>query len=333
MSGGIKLDLFAAVGDTPLIRIPNLSAALGRNIFGKAEHLNPGGSVKDRAAKYIIDDAVAARRLKAGGTIVEGTAGNTGIALALLGNARGYRTIIVIPDDQSPEKFELLRVLGADVRVVPAVPFADDNNYYHVARRIAESTRNAIWADQFNNPANKRAHQETTGPEIWAQTGGSIDAFVAAAGTGGTLAGVAAFLKQRDAAIRTVLADPLGSALYSFVKCGTLDVEGDSFAEGIGIKRITANFKDAPVDDAVRIDDRTLVEMAHYLLREEGLLLGGSAALNVVAAARVAKELPAGSSVVTVLCDGGARSMSRLYNAEWLAEKGLTPTSTGLEFV
>jgi cysteine synthase A len=333
MSGGIKLDLFAAVGDTPLIRIPNLSAALGRNIFGKAEHLNPGGSVKDRAAKYIIDDAVAARRLKAGGTIVEGTAGNTGIALALLGNARGYRTIIVIPDDQSPEKFELLRVLGADVRVVPAVPFADDNNYYHVARRIAESTRNAIWADQFNNPANKRAHQETTGPEIWAQTGGSIDAFVAAAGTGGTLAGVAAFLKQRDAAIRTVLADPLGSALYSFVKCGTLDVEGDSFAEGIGIKRITANFKDAPVDDAVRVDDRTLVEMAHYLLREEGLLLGGSAALNVVAAARVAKELPAGSSVVTVLCDGGARSMSRLYNAEWLAEKGLTPTSTGLEFV
>jgi cysteine synthase A len=333
MSGGIKLDLYAAVGDTPLIRIPNLSSALGRNIFGKAEHLNPGGSVKDRAAKYIIDDAVTAGRLKPGGTIVEGTAGNTGIALALLGNARGYRTIIVIPDDQSPEKFDLLRVLGADVRVVPAVPFADDNNYYHVARRIAESTRNAIWADQFNNPANKRAHQETTGPEIWAQTGGSIDGFVAAAGTGGTLAGVAAFLKQRDAAIRTVLADPFGSALYSFVKYGTLDVEGDSFAEGIGIKRITENFKDAPVDDAVRVDDRALVEMAHYLLREEGLLLGGSAALNVVAAARVAKELPPGSSVVTVLCDGGARSMSRLYNAEWLAEKGLTPTATGLEFL
>jgi cysteine synthase len=333
MSGGIKLDLYAAVGDTPLIRIPNLSSALGRNIFGKAEHLNPGGSVKDRAAKYIIDDAVTAGRLKPGGTIVEGTAGNTGIALALLGNARGYRTIIVIPDDQSPEKFDLLRVLGADVRVVPAVPFADDNNYYHVARRIAESTRNAIWADQFNNPANKRAHQETTGPEIWAQTGGSIDGFVAAAGTGGTLAGVAAFLKQRDAAIRTVLADPFGSALYSFVKYGTLDVEGDSFAEGIGIKRITENFKDAPVDDAVRVDDRALVEMAHYLLREEGLLLGGSAALNVVAAARVAKELPPGSSVVTVLCDGGARSMSRLYNAEWLAEKGLTPTATHLEFL
>jgi cysteine synthase A len=333
MSGGIKLDLYAAVGDTPLIRIPKLSGALGRNILGKAEHLNPGGSVKDRAAKFIIEDAAAAGRLKPGGTIVEGTAGNTGIALALLGNARGYRTIIVIPDDQSAEKFELLRVLGADVRVVPAVPFADDNNYYHVARRIAESTKNAIWADQFNNLSNKRAHRETTGPEIWAQTGGSLDAFVAAAGTGGTLAGVASFLKERDAKIRTVLADPLGSALFSFVKCGTLDVEGDSIAEGIGIKRITENLKDAQVDDAVRVDDRAMVEMAHYLLREEGLLLGGSAALNVTAAARIAQELPPGSSVVTVLCDGGARSMSRLYNAAWLADNGLTPTAAGLEFL
>src|SRR5271166_112531 len=333
MSGGIRPDLFAAVGGTPLIRIPRLSAALGRNILGKAEHLNPGGSVKDRAAKYIIEAAERDGTLKPGGTIVEGTAGNTGIALALLGNARGYRTIVVIPDDQSPEKFELLRVLGADVRVVPAVAFADDNNYYHVARRIGQSTPNAIWADQFNNLANLRAHHETTGPEIWAQTGGELDAFVAAAGTGGTLAGVATFLKERAARIRTVLADPLGSALYSFVKCGALEAEGDSIAEGIGIKRITENFKNAPVDDAVRVDDRSMVEMAHYLLREEGLLLGGSAALNVTAAARISQELPSGSTVVTVLCDGGARSMSRLYNAEWLAEKGLTPKATGLEFL
>jgi cysteine synthase A len=333
MSGGIKADLYAAVGDTPLIRIPKLSAALGRDILGKAEHLNPGGSVKDRAAKFIIEDAAATGRLRPGGTIVEGTAGNTGIALALLGNARGYRTIIVIPDDQSPEKFELLRVLGADVRVVPAVPFADDNNYYHVARRIAESTDNAIWADQFNNLANKRGHRQTTGPEIWDQTGGSLNAFVAAAGTGGTFAGVASLLKERDAKIRTVLADPVGSALYSYVKCGELEVEGESIAEGIGIKRITENFKNAPVDDAMRVDDRSMVEMAHYLLREEGLLLGGSAALNVTAAARVAKELPARSVVVTVLCDGGARSMSRLYNAAWLADKGLIPTAVGLEFL
>jgi cysteine synthase len=333
MSGGIKLDLYAAVGGTPLIRIPKLSGALGRNILGKAEHLNPGGSVKDRAARSIIEDAAAAGRLKPGGTIVEGTAGNTGIALALLGNARGYRTIIVIPDDQSPEKFELLRVLGADVRVVPVVPFADDNNYYHVARRLAESTADAVWADQFNNLANKRAHRETTGPEIWADTGESLDAFVAAAGTGGTLAGVASYLKERDAAIRIVLADPFGSALYSFVKRGSLDVEGDSIAEGIGIKRITQNFKDAQIDDAVRVDDRSMVEMAHYLLREEGLLLGGSSALNVTAAARIAKELPPGSTVVTILCEGGSRSMSRLYNAAWLADNGLTPTATGLEFL
>jgi cysteine synthase len=333
MSGTIKADLFAAVGDTPLLRIPNLSAALGRNILGKAEFLNPGGSVKDRAAKYIIEDAEAAGRLTAGGTIVEGTAGNTGIALALLGNARGYRSIIVVPDDQSQEKFDLLRVFGADLRIVPTVPFTDPGNYYHVAHRIADETPGAIWADQFNNPANRRAHYETTGPEIWRQSGGAIDAFTAAAGTGGTFAGVAAFLKEQRPGIRTVLADPRGSALYAYVKHGSLDVEGDSIAEGIGIKRITDNFRGAPADDALRVDDRDMVEMAHYLLRREGLLLGGSAALNVTAAARVAQGLPAGSSVVTILCDGGQRSMSRLYNAAWLAEKELTPHARGLEFL
>ena len=329
----VKADLFAAVGDTPLARIPKLSVALGRTILGKREDLNPGGSVKDRAAKYIIEDAERTGRLAPGGTIVEGTAGNTGIALALLGNARGYRTIIVIPDDQSPEKFDLLRAFGADVRIVPAVPFADENNYYHVARRIAEKTTNAIWADQFNNLANRRGHYESTGPEIWAATGGKVDAFVAACGTGGTLAGVSLALKERKPSVRVVLADPLGSSLYSYVKRGTLDVEGESFTEGIGIKRITANFKGALVDDAVRVDDKAMVEMAHYLLREEGLLLGGSAALNVVAAARVARGLPEGSTVVTVLCDGGARSMSRLYNPAWLAENSVSPTASGLEFL
>src|SRR5215469_3587610 len=333
MSGGVRPDLFAAVGDTPLIRIPQLSATLGRNILGKAEHLNPGGSVKDRAAKYIIEAAERAGTIKPGGTIVEGTAGNTGIALALLGSARGYRTIIVIPDDQAPEKFELLRVLGADVRPVPSVPYADENNYYHVARRIAESTPNAIWADQFNNLANREAHYETTGPEIWRDAAGAVDAFVAAAGTGGTFAGIASFLKDQNPQVRCILADPMGSALYCYVKTGTLEFEGDSITEGIGIKRVTENFKGAPVDDALRVDDRDMVEMAHYLLREEGLLLGGSAALNVVAAARVAKGCPPGASVVTILCDGGARAMSRLFNAQWLEENELTPTARGLEFL
>lgn len=328
----VRDDLFAAVGNTPLIRLPKISASLGRSILGKAEHLNPGGSVKDRAAKFIIEDAEATGRLRPGGVIVEGTAGNTGIALALLGNARGYRTIIVIPDDQSQEKIDLLHVFGAEVRVVPAVAFTDENNYYHVARRTAEATANSIWADQFNNTANRRGHYQTTGPEIL-QACGRVDAFVAACGTGGTFSGVASFLKERDPSVRTVVADPLGSSLFSFVKCGTLDVEGDSVSEGIGIKRITKNFEGAPADDAVRVDDRAMVEMTHYLLREEGLLLGGSSGLNVVAAARVARSLPPGSKVVTILCDGGGRYMSRLFNDKWLAENGLTPTCRDLSFL
>lgn len=333
MSAGIKPDLFAAVGDTPLLRLSKLSAALGRTILGKAEFLNPGGSVKDRAAKYIILDAERSGRLRPGGTIVEGTAGNTGIALALLGNQRGYRTIIVIPDDQSQEKIELLRAFGADVRVVPAAPFADEHNYYHVARRTAEQTPDAVWADQFNNTANYRGHEESTGPEIWAQTGGAIDLFVCACGTGGTFAGVSAALKQRKKTIRAVVADPMGSALYSYVKHGTLDVEGDSVSEGIGIKRVTDNFKHALADDAMRVDDRAMIEMVHFLLEEEGLLVGGSAGLNVAAAARAAKRLPEGSTVVTILCDGGSRYMSRLFNASWLAENDLTPHASGLEFL
>ncbi|HKW44653.1 MAG TPA: pyridoxal-phosphate dependent enzyme, partial [Candidatus Eremiobacteraceae bacterium] len=251
----VRADLFAAVGNTPMLRLPVLSAALDRTIVGKAEFLNPGGSVKDRAGRAIIEAAERTGRLRPGGTVVEGTAGNTGIALALLGNARGYRTIIVIPDDQSQEKIDLLRALGADVRMVPAAPFTDEANYYHVARRIANETQNSIWADQFNNTANVRGHYESTAPEIWEQTRGNIEAFVCACGTGGTFAGVTSYLKERDPRIRTVLADPMGSSLYCYVKTGTLEFEGDSVSEGIGIKRITENFKRAKPDDAVRVDD------------------------------------------------------------------------------
>jgi cysteine synthase len=322
-----------AVGSTPLIGLPKLSAVLGRTIMGKAEFLNPGGSVKDRAALGIISDFEARGLLGPGGVVVEGTAGNTGIGLALVGNARGYRTIIVMPDDQAPEKYALLRAFGAELHVVPAVGFADDANYYHVARRLAESTPDAVWANQFENTANRDAHERTTGPEIFAQTGGALDAFVAAAGTGGTIAGCGRALKARDPQVRVILADPYGSALYSYVKTGQLTTEGDSNAEGIGIKRIVANFAGAPVDDAVRVDDRTMVEMAHWLLREEGLFVGGSAALNVAAAARFARTLPAGSRVVTILCDGGERYRSRLYDANWLAENDVVPAASGLEFL
>jgi cysteine synthase len=329
----IRNGFLETIGNTPLIRLRRASEMTGCAILGKAEFLNPGGSVKDRAAKYIILDAERSGRLIPGGTIVEGTAGNTGIALALLGNQRGYRTIIVIPDDQSQEKIDLLRAFGADVRVVASAPFANDANYYHVARRTAEQTPGAVWADQFNNLANFRGHYESTGPEIWQQTGGTIDLFVCACGTGGTFAGVSTALKERAKSVRTVVADPMGSALYSYVKNGTLEFEGDSVSEGIGIKRVTDNFKHAVADDALRVDDRTMIEMVHFLLREEGLLLGGSAGLNVAAAARAAKTLPEGSTVVTILCDGGGRYMSRLFNLAWLAENDLTPRAKGLEFL
>ncbi len=321
------------IGNTPLIRLQMLSAYIGRDIFGKAELLNPGGSVKDRAALGIIEDFERRGLLKPGGMVVEGTAGNTGIGLTLVGNARGYRTTIVMPDDQAPEKYALLRTFGADLRVVAAVPFTNDANYYHEARRIAESIPGAVWANQFENTVNRDTHERTTGPEIIAQLDGKLDAFVAAAGTGGTLAGTGRALKAHDPAIRVVLCDPYGSALYNFVKNGKLEPEGDSSAEGIGIKRLTANFKGAPVDDAVRVDDRTMVEMAHWLLRESGLFVGGSAALNVVGAARYAATLPAGSRVVTILCDGGDRYRSRIYDAAWLAENGLTPQANDLSFL
>ncbi len=309
-----------AIGNTPLIELRELSRQLGRRVLGKAEFLNPGGSVKDRAARGIVDDAEARAVLRPGGTIVEGTAGNTGIALALVANERGYKSVIVVPDDQSREKIELLRAYGADVRVVPAVAFTNPENYYHVARRIAEELPGAFWANQFENTANRRAHETTTGPEIWQQCDGRIDAFVAAAGTGGTIAGVAAALKARKGDVLTVLCDPMGSALYNYVNCGELKPEGDSDLEGIGIKRLTANFEGAPVDRAIRATDAQATAMAHWLLEREGIFVGGSSGLNVVGAATVARELPAGSMVVTILCDGGGRYLSRTFNDAWLRE-------------
>lgn len=317
-----------AVGNTPLIELRALSRALGRRVLGKAEFLNPGGSVKDRAARGIVDDAEERGALQPGGTIVEGTAGNTGIALALVANERGYKSVIVVPGDQSREKIELLRAYGSDVRVVPAVAFTNPENYYHVARRMAEEIPGAFWANQFENIANRRAHEATTGPEIWEQTGGRIDAFVSAAGTGGTLAGIASALKRRSAGILTVLCDPMGSALYNYVTSGNLIPEGDSDLEGIGIKRLTANFEGAPIDRAVRATDAQAIAMAHWLLEREGIFVGGSSGLNVVGAATIARVLPAGSTVVTILCDGGGRYLSRIFNQDWMRENDFVKAQT-----
>jgi cysteine synthase A len=321
------------VGNTPLIELCALSRALKRRILGKAEFLNPGGSVKDRAAKGILDDAEASGKLAPGGTIVEGTAGNTGIALTLIGNERGYRSIIVVPDDQSQEKIDLLRAYGADVRVVPSVPFTNENNYYHVARRIAEETPRSLWANQFENTANRAFHEKTTGPEIWEQTGGNVNAFVAAAGTGGTVAGVSLALKARNEKILTVLCDAMGSSLFNYITRGELLPEGESDLEGIGIKRLTQNFAGAPIDRAIRAEDKDAIAMVHWLLRNEGLFVGGSSGLNVLGAARIARELPEGSVVTTILCDGGSRYLSRLFDESWLRENGHLPLPSGLEFV
>jgi cysteine synthase A len=315
-----------AIGRTPLIRLARLSDETGCDILGKAEFMNPGGSVKDRAARAILLDAEKRGVLGPGGTVVEGTAGNTGIGLAHLCNARGYRCVIVIPDNQSPEKYRVLEALGADLRRVPAVPYADPNHYQKVAMRLAAELPRAIWANQFDNTANRDAHVATTGPEIWADTAGRVSAFVAAAGTGGTLAGVATFLKSQSPGVRTVLADPPGSALYNFVLSGeAMSDGGASITEGIGIGRVTANFAGAPIDDALRIPDADTVSCVYRLLREEGLFLGSTSGLNVAAAVRVARDLGPGKTIVTILCDGGARYQSRLYNPAWLAEKGFTP--------
>ena len=317
-------DFLAAVGATPMIRLRAASEATGCEILGKAEFMNPGGSVKDRAARAIVLDAEQRGELKAGGIVIEGTAGNTGIGLAHVCNARGYRCIIVMPDNQSPEKFALIEALGAEVHRVSTVPYSDPNHYQKVAGRMAQGMPGAIWANQFDNTANRRVHVATTGPEIWEQTAGSIDAFVSASGTGGTLAGVAEYLKSRNPQVRTVLADPPGSALYEFIRNGTLKATGSgSITEGIGIGRVTANMKDAPIDTALHIEDTETVACVYRLLREEGLFVSSTSGVNVAAAIRVARELGPGHVIVTVLCDSGAKYLSRLFNPEWLAQKGL----------
>ncbi len=320
----VRKDFIDAVGNTPLLRLNGPSEETGCEILAKAEFMNPGGSVKDRAARWIVQDAERRGLLKPGGTVVEGTAGNTGIGLAHVCNARGYKLILLMPDNQSPEKYHLLQALGAEVRKVPVVPYSNPNQYQHQAGRLAAELPNAIWSNQFDNTANRRAHVESTGPEIWEQTGGRIDAFVAASGTGGTLAGTSEFLKSKSQLVRTVLADPPGSALFSFIRNGEVKATGSgSITEGIGIARITDNFKDAPVDDAVHIPDAETVSMVYRLLYGEGLFLGSTSGINVAAAVRVARELGPGHTVVTVLCDGGAKYVSRLYDREWLAGKGL----------
>ncbi len=311
-----------AIGHTPLIRLRLASEATGCTILGKAEFMNPGGSVKDRAAIAIIADAEARGVLKPGGTIVEGTAGNTGIGLTLVANARGYRSVIVMPETQSREKIDFLRMIGADLRLVPAKPFRDPGNYVHVSRRLAEEL-GAVYANQFDNLANRAGHRETTGAEILAQTGGRIDAFTCACGTGGTLAGVSDALKAHSKDIRIVLADPEGSGLYGWVKSGDLSVQGSSITEGIGQSRVPGNLEGAAIDDAMRIPDAEALEAVFSLLKHEGLSVGGSAGLNVAAAIRVARDLGPGHTIVTILCDGGARYQSKLFNPEFLRGKGL----------
>ena len=316
------------IGNTPLIRLHRLSERTGCEILGKAEFLNPGSSVKDRAAWFIVKDAEAKGQLRPGGVIVEGTAGNTGIGLALVGRARGYRTLIVIPETQSQEKKDMLRLAGAELREVPAVPYKDPNNYVHVARRLGEELaasepNGAIFANQFDNVANRQGHVETTGPEIWDQTGGTIDGFICAVGTGGTLAGVGMALKARNKDVVIGLADPMGAALYHYYKHGELKAEGSSITEGIGQGRITANLEDAPVDEAFQIPDEEAVPYIFDTFEHEGLCLGASSGINLAGAVRLAEHLGPGHTIVTVLCDYGTRYQSRLFNATFLREKNL----------
>ena len=329
----VRDGFLGTVGATPLVRIASLSEATGCTILGKAEHLNPGGSVKDRAARQIVVAAEAAGKLGGKGPheIVEGTAGNTGIGLALVARARGYGCHIVMPDNQSPEKIELLRALGAVLHLVPAAPFANPQNYYHVAKRLAEE-RGAFWADQFENTANADAHYLTTGPELLADAP-ALDGFITCAGTGGTIAGVTRYLKDQRSSIACWLIDCEGSSLYNHVAHGNLDATGSSILEGIGIRRITANFATAKLDGAFAGTDREAIEMVHWLLAHDGLFVGGSAALACVGAVKLARHLGPGKTIATMLCDGASRYASRLFSDAWLAEKGLTPTATDLSFV
>jgi len=316
------------VGNTPLIRLDRVSEQTGCEIYGKAEFLNPGGSVKDRAAWAIIKDAEERGKLRPGGVVVEGTAGNTGIGLALVGNARGYRTVIVIPETQSQEKKDMLRICGAELREVPAVPYRDPNNYVHVSGRLAEELaasdpNGAIWAQQFDNTANRRGHYETTGPEIWEQTGGRVDGFVCAVGTGGTLAGVAQALREKKPDVKIGLADPPGAALYSYYTAGELKAEGSSITEGIGQGRITGNLEGLTVDYPYQIPDAESLPVTYDLLEHGGLLLGASSGINVAGAMRMARDMGPGHTIVTILCDWGTRYTSKLFNPAFLHEKGL----------
>ena len=311
-----------AIGNTPLIRLRGPSQLTGCEILGKAEFLNPGGSVKDRAALYIVLDAEEKGLLKPGGTIVEGTAGNTGIGLALVGNARGYRTVIVIPETQSQEKKDMLRLCGAELREVPAVPYKDPNNYVHVSERLAGEL-GAFWANQWDNTANRDGHFRSTGPEIWTQTAGKVDGFTCAIGTGGTLAGVSMFLKNQTQKIRIAVADPAGAAMYSWFKNGELKSEGSSVTEGIGQGRVTKNLEGAPVDQAYQIPDAEALPIIFELARREGLVLGGSSGINVAGAIRLARDLGPGHTVVTILADSGTRYQSKLFNPAFLKQKGL----------
>lgn len=324
----IKNGLVDSIGNTPMIRLKRASEETGCEILGKAEFLNPGQSVKDRAALYIINDAVKRGALKPGGVIVEGTAGNTGIGLALVGNALGFRSVIVIPETQSQEKKDMLRLCGAELIEVPAVPYKDPNNYVKYSGRLAEELaakepNGAIWANQFDNVANRLAHIETTGPEIWKQTDGKVDGFICAVGTGGTLAGTGMALKERNKNVQIGLADPMGAALYHYYKHGELKAEGTSITEGIGQGRITANLEDAPIDQAYQIPDEEALPIVFDLLKHEGLCLGGSSGINIAGAIRLAKELGPGHTIVTILCDYGTRYQSKLFNPAFLREKNL----------
>ena len=315
-------DLASAIGNTPLIRLRRVSEETGCNILGKAEFMNPGGSVKDRAGLYIITDAEQRGALKPGGTVVEGTAGNTGIGITLVGNARGYRSVIVMPETQSQEKIDFLRMIGADLRLVPAKPYRDPGNYVHVSRRLAEET-GAVWANQFDNLANREGHRISTGQEIWRQTDGKVDAFTCACGSGGTLAGVALALKAHNPKVRIVLADCDGSGLYGWVKSNDLTIAGSSITEGIGQSRVPGNLEGATIDDAEKIPDAEALGYIYDVLIHEGLSVGTSAGINIAAAVRVAKAMGPGHTVVTILADGGSRYQSKLFNPEFLRSKAL----------
>jgi cysteine synthase A len=317
--------LTSSIGNTPMIRINSLSEETGCEILGKAEFMNPGGSVKDRAALWMIQEAEKSGALKPGGTVVEGTAGNTGIGLAHVCNNRGYKTMIYMPDNQSQEKVDLLRTLGAEVRVVPTVPYANDMNFQKQAGRFAATLDNAIWANQFDNTANSLAHYESTGPEIWAQTDGGVDAFTCAVGTGGTLAGTSLYLKEQNSDVKIILADPMGSALFNWVTTGEATMTpGPSMTEGIGNSRVTENLAPAKIDDAIQVDDQEMVDMVYRMLQQEGWFFGSSSGINLGAAVKIAKDLGPGHTIVTILCDGGSKYQSRLYNPDFLAERGLT---------